>query len=55
MALNFSIILEVIVFYIIDKIINGSQPIVHKDPIAYPNDYTSVWPFMPKIGFAFEY
>jgi hypothetical protein len=40
MALNVSIILEVI---------------VHKDPFAYPRDYTSVWPFMPKIGFAFEY
>jgi hypothetical protein len=44
------------IFFVIDTINDDKNPFFHhKDPIAYPRDYTTVWPFMPKIGYAFEY
>ena len=56
MIINVSIILQVMIYFIIDTVHNSKNPDnPHKDPVAYPRDYESVWPFMPKIGFAFEY
>jgi hypothetical protein len=57
MVLNVSIIAQVVLYYAIDEI-NGSKNGHHENrlpPIAHPRDYTTMWPFMPKIGFAFEY
>jgi hypothetical protein len=55
MLFNVLIIVEVLIFFVIDIIHDSKNPFVHKDPIAYPRDYDTVWPFMPRIGYAFEY
>ena len=56
MILNVMIIVQVMIYFVIDTINDSKDPVDHhKDPIAYPRDYTTVWPFMPKIGYAFEY
>ena len=53
MILNVLILLQVIIFGIMEKIGNpGETP---TKPIAKPRDYTTWLPFVPKIAFAFEY
>jgi len=53
MILNVLILLQVIIFGIMEKIGNpGETP---TKPNARPRDYTTWLPFVPKIAFAFEY
>ncbi len=57
MILNIGILLQGLGFFCFDYIkeSQNNMPHYHLPPIALPNDYESVWPFMPKIAFAFEY
>ena len=56
-VLNVTMILQALIYVIYDRILDKNSELkeTHRDPIAYPEDYTSPWPFAPKIAFAFEY
>lgn len=56
-VLNLTMILQALIYVIYDNILGKNSELQerHLDPIAYPEDYTSAWPFAPKISFAFEY
>lgn len=53
MICNLLIIFQALLYGIIQMQENPN--VVHLDPEARPHDYQSIFPFIPKIAFAFEY
>lgn len=54
MILNLMIIFQGLIYWIVDST-KKSPNDKHDKPSAYPHDYDNVLPFVPKIGYAFEY